>query len=48
VGWVLFAKDLWDYREEIKSFIENVKAENELHKNDLLWHVINKKNNYEY
>jgi hypothetical protein len=39
VGWVLTAKDVFDYREEIKSYIEDMQAENELHKDDLLWHV---------
>ena len=39
VGWGLTAKDVYDNRVEIKSYIEDMQAENELHKNDLLWHV---------
>ncbi len=39
VGWALTAKDLWDYRKEIGSFIKSMKEENEAHKDDLLWHV---------
>ena len=39
LGWGLTAKDAYDNRAEIKSYIEDMQAENELHKNDLLWHV---------
>lgn len=39
VGWALTAKDAWDYRKEIGSFIKSVREVNEAHKDDLLWHV---------
>jgi RHS repeat-associated protein len=39
VGWALFANDLWDSRAEIKSFSNQMQAENEAHKNDLLWNL---------
>lgn len=38
-GWALTAKDAWDYRKEIGSFIKSMKEENEANKDNLLWHV---------
>ncbi len=39
IGTALTAKDIWDYRKEIGEFISDVHKENEMHKDDLMWHV---------
>jgi hypothetical protein len=38
-GWALTAYDVWDNRETINEFIQEQRATNEAHRNDLMWHV---------
>ena len=39
VGWGLTAYDIYDNRQAIGAFINEMQKENEQHKDDLLWHL---------